>query len=376
MKGLVTPAYDGLSIANLMPTVLQGIGVRSRGSIPGEFFDYSVFAGAKHVVLLCLDGLGYAAARDLKMEGIPLTSVAPSTTTAAWPSIFTGLTPLQHGITGFWVYLRELEAVTTMTRFGPSMGMGSFVDEGIDPTIFFPFPTLHQKARAAGYAPSVVIKAEYKDSGLSQMIHHGADLVGYRSLTELFAKAKALSHRKTLLTLYWDDIDMRSHIHGPNSRACRGDIARVRGQLETFLDRVKDTLVLVVADHGQLTCPPRKHIDYADHPELLSKLTVPPNGEGRFSYLFVKKGREDKAADYVRHAFGKKALLLPSAEALPLLGRGKPFPETKHRIGTFVLIPTSNHVFTYPYLEGRGLLGFHGGLSREEMLVPLLWART
>ena len=80
------------------------------GARPGAAGCRACVAGARAVVLLVLDGLGWrrleaARARgcpsSAAMEGGPITTVVPSTTAAALTSIATGLAPARHGIIGY-----------------------------------------------------------------------------------------------------------------------------------------------------------------------------------------------------------------------------------------------------------------------------------
>jgi len=378
LKGFVTPDHS-LSSANITPTILKGLGSKEEHAISEEFFDYSIFKGVKNIVLLCVDGMGYhMLPKEMrKLDGFPITSLAPSTTTTVWPSVFTGLTPQEHGIMGFWLYLRELGEVTTMTRFGPSAEIGSFADAGIDPTLFFPFQTIHHKMAKMGFRSTVVNRNEYIDSGLSQMIYQGAEQIGYKSAAEMFAKgSKALSKDKNFVTLYYDSIDMTSHMFGTESNKLKKDFRTLTTQFNRFMEKVpEDTLLLITADHGQINCPEKKQLNFTNHPELLSRLSLLPNGEGRFVYLFSKKGRENKVMSYCKEHLSDKALVMESEELLEkgMFGHGKVFNETRNRIGDITLIVKDNYVITYPFLEGRGTVGFHGGLNKEEMLVPLLW---
>ena len=65
--------------------------------------------GAAQVVLLVLDGLGWAQLKDRPglaptmnaMAGGPITTVAPSTTAAALTSITIGAPPATHGVVGY-----------------------------------------------------------------------------------------------------------------------------------------------------------------------------------------------------------------------------------------------------------------------------------
>lgn len=381
LGGLVAPAYDGLSVANLAQSILQAAGAPARRPLAPAWVDPAILKDAKHIVLVMVDGLGWMQLpKSLrKLEGIPITSVLPSTTTVAFPSLATGLTPQEHGLVGYWVYFRELDDVCSMLRFGPAQGMGSYADVGIDPSLFFPFPTIYQLLRKQGYQTHHVTKREFADSALSQMLYNGAEMVGVRGISDLFPKAHALLGKgKHFVSIYYEGVDIAAHVHGGRSRQARQEAERLAAHLETFLDKIKDAVILVTADHGQMDCPEKAQVSYADHPELLARLASPPSGEGRCSYLFAKKGRVEQVRDYAEQHFGKLAHVLESRALLErgLLGTGKPFPETSHRIGDITLIPKGNQVFTYPYLEGRGIAGFHGGLSAEEMLVPLLWKRV
>src|SRR5262249_9060114 len=96
----VKPEYGGANVCNVVPALL---GRRDVGLLPEPV------AGARSVVLLVLDGLGWEAigahagtAPTLSsLVGGPVTTVVPSTTPAALTSITTGQPPGRHGVTGY-----------------------------------------------------------------------------------------------------------------------------------------------------------------------------------------------------------------------------------------------------------------------------------
>ena len=100
LEGAVRPALDGASVAGILPALL---GARDASWLPESV------RAARHVVLLVLDGLGWAAIQAhgqlmpnlAAMDGDAITTVAPSTTATALTSIATGLAPAQHGIVGY-----------------------------------------------------------------------------------------------------------------------------------------------------------------------------------------------------------------------------------------------------------------------------------
>lgn len=382
LKGKVTPHYQGLSLPNVVQSVQEGFGVKAASPLSEECFDPKLVKN-KTVVLFCLDGFGWEYLKKSKvlrkLPGFPITSVAPSTTVTCLSSLASGLTPQEHGILGFRMYLRELGHVTSMLRFGPSQGIGSFADEGIDPEIFFPKKTAFQRLRRAGVESQVLNKMEYVDSPLSQMIFRGTDQVPYVTLSDLLLKTEqAISKRgKRFVYAYWDSIDSVSHLYGPGTTEVKREIKQFDNQLAQFLDglKAKQTTLLFTADHGFIDVPKKRVVDLGKQHSLVPMLDPPPGGEGRMRYLYCRRGKKDKVRDFIETKFSKKAELLTADEAIShgLFGAGNAHEETLNRIGDFVLLPRKRYAFTYPFLDKREPLGWHGGLTREEMLVPLLW---
>ncbi|MEM5879056.1 MAG: hypothetical protein QXU74_01005 [Candidatus Aenigmatarchaeota archaeon] len=70
----------------------------------------------------------------------------------------------------------------------------------------------------------------------------------------------------------------------------------------------------------------------------------------------------------------KKAKVIKTKEAIEmeLFGKGKPRKEFYDRAGNLLVLPYKNYTIWYEHIKGKkfDLLGHHGGLSRDEMLVP------
>lgn len=385
LKRFVTPCYDGLSITNIIHSIRQGFGLTAKSPLSPEFFDQSLFKGIRNVVLLCVDGFGYDQLRKARflrgLDSIPVTSVMPSTTVTSLSTLATGLTPQEHGLLGFRLYLRELGQITNMLRFGPSQGFGSFAEEGIDPEIFFPFPTIYQQLRRKGIKSSVINKFEYVDSPFSQMIYRGGDSIPYVNLPDLFLTAEKLLKKpgKKFLFLYWEMVDIVAHLYGTQSEEFSRELKLLDTQIQEFLQRVKgNTIFLLTSDHGIINTKPRGVVDIGRERRLVENLNPPPGGEARLRYLYCKRGKKEKVEDYFNDHFSRKALLMDSNSLLEkgFFGTGKLFEETKRRVGDFTLIPKKNYAFSYPFFDNRESIGKHGGLSKEEMLVPLVWKRS
>src|SRR5574339_398738 len=114
---MLRPDYAGGGLANLIASIVEACGGAPRhpplGLLPpGEL------RAARNLLLLLIDGLGD---NYLRREGAggallarrrgAITSVFPSTTASAITTTFTGWTPLEHGLTGWFTYFGEAGCV-------------------------------------------------------------------------------------------------------------------------------------------------------------------------------------------------------------------------------------------------------------------------
>jgi hypothetical protein len=136
----------------------------------------------------------------------------------------------------------------------------------------------------------------------------------------------------------------------------------------------EETLLVFAADHG--VADVEKSVYLKDCPELMQHLQLPPVGDGRASYLFCKPNEEEA----FRSAFEAQAAgfkLFPTDE---LIGRGV-FGEPlnrgalKEKLGTLTALSCSGGLLEYPFFEEdrqSPQQGAHGGMTAEEMIIPLL----
>jgi hypothetical protein len=91
----------------------------------------------------------------------------------------------------------------------------------------------------------------------------------------------------------------------------------------------------------------------------------------------VRDGQHERFAAAFRERFGSLFALLTIDEvsAMRLLGPTPLSAETRRRLGDFMAIPRGHDVILYePNPTLRAMKGFHGGLTRDEMRVPLILA--
>lgn len=405
-EAFVMPHYDGYSVANIAATVGRLLGVELDGGappLPAELWA-DLADGVRCVVLLIIDGLGYLQLQrvmeqvpffaHLAERGrmIPITSTFPSTTVTALTSLHTGQTPLGHGFLGTRLLLSDQGVLADMLRLapGPSPLYEELLDWGWQPDQFVTAPSLESRLAEAGIEGVAHTYRFYLNGGLSDILMRGlSEKNGFVGLGDL-----AIGLRYTLQTrqrqhlfvsVYWSMIDTLSHTYGPTAEPCQAEL-RLLGQslTENLLDKLpaaarKGTVLVLVADHGQVQTPPAEVVGLGAHPRLRGMLLLPPAGESRAAYLYARRGRNEALRDYVLEHLSDRFTLVETETALAagLFGPPPAKPKLRDRLGDWLLLAHGNSRLVAGEGEGEGIqmYGHHGSLLAEEMLVPLLMVR-
>lgn len=380
----VLPDYRGGSLVNLMSSIAAALG-GSTPYPPLAALPPAALAGARHVVLLVVDGLGLdtlsrhdgALRRHLRGS---MTSVFPSTTASAIPTFLTGLAPQQHGLTGWNMYFREIGAVIAPLPFRVRTGRHALRDAGVTPATLFGLTPLFDRLPLPCH---VVSPRQIVHSDFNVALSGRAQRHGYDSLQEMFEQIAGLVQRdapRSYVYAYWPQLDSLAHEHGCRSEAVAAAFAELDAAFAALLDLVQrsGSVVIVTADHGFIDTSPADTLDLDDHPALRDTLLLPLCGEPRVAYAYVRCGRAQAFEDTVRAELGDRVDLYRSASLLQQgwLGLGTAHPALADRIGDYVLIPRGNAILR-DWLQGEPRhvhIGVHGGTSAPEMRVPLIVA--
>jgi hypothetical protein len=397
---LQVPVYDGDSLANIAGSVCHWLGLQGWLTTPlNDVYTHSTSVEYDQVILLVVDGMGLELFQRLSREIdfqpwqellqasnlYPLTSVVPSTTAAALTAFWTGCTPAQHGILGYEIWLREFNLAANMITHMPAFfdgPVGSLSQTGFDPHTFLSVPTLGPFLKHAGVETLVLQHNSIARSGLSTMLFDQTQAVPFRGMNDMFTTLAELacqdSHQKRFLYAYWGDLDELQHVYGPQNLRIGQEFHNFQQALCRLAEILKrqtkrKTLLLVTADHGQSpSLPDVKYLIKEAH-EFVNCLHLLPTGESRLPYLHIRPGCEERIRGLVEELWPGDFQVIRSAEAITagLFGPRPYHPELESRVGDLVLVARNEGYLYWPNKENK-LHGRHGGLSRAEMLIPLL----
>ena len=400
----ILPHYGGYSIANLPATIAALLGVELPDAAPPlpTHLWADLASGVRCVVLVLLDAVGYlqlqrilaeedSAFRRLAQAGrlVPLTSVFPSTTVVALTTLWTGRTPLGHGFLGTKLLLPEQGVLANMLHLSPAAHDQSeeLLDWDWEPEKFVTVPSLAQQLTAGGVQTIAYTYLPHLAGSLSRIFLRGMTKVqGYIGFGDLWINLRRTLVRRQneplFVSAYWGSTDSLAHLYGADVEPFRAELRHLARALEEdFLTPLpaaarEGTLLIITADHGHTATPPERIVYLSDHPTLQQTLLLPPAGEPRAAYLYVRPGQTERLRAYVTEHLAGRFLLLEMEQVLAagLFGPDEPTPDVRARLGDFLLLAQDDSRLM---VEEKPVPfhGHHGSLTPEEMLVPLLMVR-
>lgn len=401
---LVLPAYKGQSILNIPATICHWLNVPP---LEGERLRPEIaqlpVEEIRHLVLVLMDALSLHRLQAWLADGLapvwarlqseggllaPLTSIVPSTTSAATTTLWTGVSAATHGIAGYELWLKEYGIVSNMIFHSPMAYKGAtddLVRAGFEAESYLRVPTLGPHLSAHGVTPYAFLHRSIARSGLSRMQMQEVKTRSFLTPADLWISLRQLlearSDERLYAWVYWGAVDGLSHHHNPDNERPAAEFDQFSRAMEHFFLRPlspaarRNTLLVLTADHGQVVTPDIPHYNLENHPDLLDMLHIRPTGENRLIYLHIRPGKVQAVRDYFAHAWPDDFTLLTPEEALAegLFGPGEPHPDLGNRLGDLIAI-ARREAYLWWGGEKNPLRGRHGGLHPHEMLVPFLVA--
>ena len=336
------PRYGAGSLAEVVPTVLAGMGV------PGMAMTVSLPARPRVCVLL-VDGLGWHLLREHAADAPFLTSLAagrepitagfPATTAASLAALGTGLPTGEHGVVGlsFAVDGEVLNALRWSRH-----GVAEHVDlrDTVVPERVQPASTVFERAAAAGVAVRAVAPREQRRSGLTRAVLRGGRFDGVHALGDLASRAvEALrAGDRSLCYAYHGELDLLGHVYGPGSDPWRRQLRHVDLLAQDIAAALPpDGLLVVTADHGMVAVGDADRVDLDEEPALHAGVRA-VGGEARVRHVYTEPGAaRRRARDLAGTRSAAGAWLRSRAEAIgagwfgPVGVRARPRPDRRSR---------------------------------------------
>lgn len=380
---MVVPRYGERSLAEVVPSVLAGMGVPGFGDVLGV-------GEVGSACVLLVDGLGWELLAEhadvapflagLMPGGQQLTAGFPATTATSVSALGTGMTPGEHGVVGYTFAVPHYGLVNALTWRSHADGQAVDLREVFVPESAQPVDTALQRAAAAGVSVGAAAPALQQDSGLTRAVLRGARFSATYALGDLVVAVRDVLRRDPAFCYaYHGDLDLLGHLHGPASDQWREQLRVVDRLVEALAGALPAGSVLfVVADHGMIAVAESDRLDFDTEPALLDGVRL-LGGEVRARQVYTRAGATEDVLASWRQVLGDRAWVASRDEAIDSGWFGPWVSDrARERIGDVVAAMRGGFGVVRSSAEPSeaSLRGHHGSLTAAEQLVPLLSVRS
>ena len=379
MQELRYPDYNN-SILNLITSILKYYNVETKHDSL-KVLDEKLEKKYRNIVFIVLDGMGEHILKSISPNGYfmknnikCITSVFPSTTTAALTTYYSGKPPFESGWIAWSQYFKEYGRAIDMLSHKES-----YLKEDISKAKINVFesvvnyePIFNRIENASKETKAYEITPEYSDRRSKRSLRAN-------NLTEICDNIKLICKNKdenNFIFAYSDNPDGLLHKYGCASLEAKEMVIDAEKQIEKLREELpEDTLIIISADHGHKDIT--KVYDLLEYPQIQDCLIMPASLESRAIAFWVKEDKKQEFEKLFNKEFSEDFLLLSKEEVLKkhILGYGDKHKKIDDFIGDYLAISISNSIIRLQtYLaDGKPVKkSTHCGLTKEEMEVPLI----
>lgn len=326
----------------------------------------------KNVILMLFDGLGSKMLEQslekssflIKNKIKDITSVFPSTTASSTLSVQTGLNPSEHGWLGWSNYISPLNSIMYLfweSEKGQREKREDFIK--IKEELLSPKRLVDIIKEKGNDTYSISPYDEYKYKGLSQM---------FNIIRE---KLELKNGKKKFMYVYNPEPDSTMHRMGWDSNEAKDLIIERNNALEEFYNKHldKETIIIIVADHGHINA---ENLYLKDYPDIKELMETSIFGEDRCPMFKIKGGKKEKFKELFENYFGKYFYLFSKEE----IRNRKIFGDISYQenklfdssLGDFIAINKGNENKVILDETDFAMDSVHGGNSDNEVYIPLI----
>lgn len=378
---IVLPNYNHC-ILNTITSVLKYYNVESKHKSL-ESLDRILEKGYKKVVFLILDGMGEEILKNVSPNGFfsnnkidCVTSVYPSTTTAALTTYYSGKPPYETGWIAWSQYFKEYGRTVDMFSHKES-----YLKEDVTKGRINVFNTIlnYKSVYEAIEEKNPNVKAYEVTPTYSEM--RSKRSVRADDIDQVIDAIEMLcsSNDEKFIMAYCDKPDSVLHKYGTTSEEAKSFILDAERKVKELANKLpEDTLLFVSADHGHKDI--EKAYSLLEYPEIQECLYMPISLESRVVSFCVKENMRKEFEERFNNLFKDEFLLMTKEEFLErsFLGFGDKHPKIDEFLGNYIALSTSSSIIIIESFlaEGKPVKkSTHCGLSKEEMEVPVIIAK-
>ena len=324
----------------------------------------------KNIVMILFDGMGNNILEKMldkdsfliKNKIKKISSVFPATTVAATTSITTGLNPVETGMLGWDMYYKDIDKVITVFLNSTKEDNDKVLEEAIE------FKKKHMITKT--------IVNEINDAGnYTAYTVSPFDGINYNSIDEMFdiIENKCNENGKKYIYAYNVEPDNTMHVIGSDKEEVKDIIKDINKRVELLSNKLDDTLIIVVADHGHINVD---NLFIKDYPDIEECLLMNTSLESRAVNFFIKNDKKEQFVKLFNKYFSKYFDLYDKEDIInsKLFGDGEENDIFRSAIGDYIGIAKSNK--TLLYNGGSILKSQHAGYTDDEIYVPLILVKT
>ena len=314
---------------------------------------------AETINFILADGLGYENLKSTdsylnKNVTKSINTTFPSSTNVALSSISFVKNPIEHGLIGYYMYDKSQYGLINALNWNEDnknlLLSDHFQKQNSIWKIF-----KENKIYASNFQPRNLV-----GTPLSDCLYELSSTIPYddeQNLLELLSESTILENRFNFI--YYPLIDVAAHVFGVNSEEWQIEIAKLE-KLAYEISNIsnKKTKTVISADHGltNIDAECRHHLNYGEDLRIY--------GDQRSVYI---NGSQESVLETFSEVPG---VLLEQHELSYLLG--DPTNEFLQSIYPDFCFLVEDKNIIYPKHLSAKLKGYHGGLSKEELKIPII----
>lgn len=377
-NNLILPDYSNLNIVELMRFLYSKHGVDVKCNNENRFSN--LINLKKHTVFILIDGMGSNLINLLPDDSVlkqhkveDMITVCPSSTGCVLTSVATATYPSEHGIIGWYNYNREYNVDYYPLLFTDRDG-NDLNEKGINAHDIF---KIESKLNKLNVKTKVLYPEYIYDSVYSNYAASSSIRKSYSDLDDAFKKLKSIisEDERSFTYLYIPYIDDLEHDYGYDSKEVMNKLIEIDNLLNDVIN-IKDTTIIITADHGQTNVDINKDI-LMNFNEYDKYFYAQPGIDFGMSTYYVKKDKINEFETKFYNDYKNKMYLFQTDEFLKnkVFGPNKYNDYLKSNLGEYISLCESDSQFiNSDDIESyyKKTKGNHSGLSKDEMIIPLI----